>query len=372
MLARAWHHRVGPMVRLGVLLSTPSPRPGDPAALLAADLRAQHLAASAGHVRAVHDLGLVADALDGAGLAWAALKGPVLAARVYPREDLRPYGDIDVLVDPLALGAALRALERAGFQVLDRNWQLLRERVLGELHLRAPSGSTVDLHWQLVNRPEVRARFHLPTGPLLGRAARADVAGRDIPVLDPVDTLNHLCLHAGLAGGDRLLWLADIALAARALPGSAGADAGPGGWPGMDQLVARAGQAGAGSMVALMLRRADRLLPVPGADHAVALLQPSRPLRATLEAVDRLVPVQQVRRPGSLPRTAARAVDSTLLGTLVAAVAFLRDRAQERLPGHRVPGSDWSRSVLHPAGGAEDRAAFLERVAEAERRELQC
>nr|WP_269205197.1 nucleotidyltransferase family protein [Motilibacter aurantiacus] len=351
-MTRARHHRVGPMVRAGLLAGAP----GGATSALVEGLRAQHLAARAGHVRAVHDLGLVAEALDGAGLAWAALKGPVLAASVYPREDFRPYGDIDVLVDPAALGRALAVLEGAGFVVLDRNWRLLRERVLGELHLQAPGGSTVDLHWQLVNRPEVRARFRLPTGPLLDRARRVDVAGQHVPVLDPVDTLVHLCVHAGIAGGDRLLWLADISLAARAVPD-------------LGLVLDRARHAAADSMVALMLRRADRLLPIPGVHRVIPLLQPSLPLRVALGGVDRLSPVQRVRRAGSLARTTARAVDRTLHGTLVHAGAFLRGRALDRL---RPPAGQLSgpRSVLHPAGGAADRDAFFERVVEAELREL--
>jgi Uncharacterised nucleotidyltransferase len=258
----------------------------------------------------------------------------------------------------MALGEALSALESAGFEVLDRNWRLLRERVLGELHLRAPAGSTVDLHWQLVNRPEVRARFHLPTRPLLERSRRAEVSGVDVPVLEPTDALHHLCLHAGLGGGDRLLWLADVALAARAVPD-------------LGLLVPRARLAGAESMVGLMLGRAAQLLPIAGADDVIPLLQPSRPLRTALAAVDRARPVSRVRRPGSLPRTAARSVDGTLRRTLVEAAAFLGGRALARLaPPDSSPGVG-PRSVLHPAGGVADRDAFLERVAEAERRELQ-
>jgi hypothetical protein len=55
-----------------------------------------------------------AAAFAGAGIESVVLKGPVLAAWLYPGE-VRPYGDADLLVPPERWGDAVATLERLGF-----------------------------------------------------------------------------------------------------------------------------------------------------------------------------------------------------------------------------------------------------------------
>ena len=57
----------------------------------------------------------VLDILHAAGVAALPLKGPVLAAALYPDSALRPFSDLDILVRRPQVPAALQALARNGY-----------------------------------------------------------------------------------------------------------------------------------------------------------------------------------------------------------------------------------------------------------------
>ena len=105
---------------------------------------AQHLLVSA-------DLSVVARALDTAGIAWAVMKGPALAALGYADPTLRWFSDLDVLVGPRDFGAAIDALAANGTTLLDLNWELQLSLWRSEASLRLPAGTMLDLHWHPVN-----------------------------------------------------------------------------------------------------------------------------------------------------------------------------------------------------------------------------
>lgn len=198
------------------------------------------------HLRALRDLALLTRTLDGAGIRSAVFKGPVLSGLLHPRPDLRPYVDLDVLVDGAALGTAVSALEEVGFRVLDRNWRRIRQLMLGEVHLEGPSGIPVDLHWQLLNRDHVRRAFRLSPTELLDRAVPVRIGGVEVCTFDSVDTVLHLAVHAAASGGDRLGWVRDVQLAAAQVTA----------WP---DLLRRAAAAGSAVPTATMLVRAQQL-----------------------------------------------------------------------------------------------------------------
>jgi hypothetical protein len=342
--AAAQHHRVQPIVRAAVQ--------DVPAHQHVADaVEDDYWRGLTTHLRALTDLSTLADTLAAAAVEWVAFKGPVLAETVYPRPDLRMYSDIDVLVDPRRLGAALDALEAAGFAVIDQNWDLLRRRMLGELHLRAPAGSMVDLHWHMVNRPENRSGLRLEAGTLLDQSTVARVAGRDLPVLSPSDTCVHLAVHAALSGGDRLLWSADLALALRAVDAP-------------DALLRRAKELGAARHLALMLSRAHALLPTAQSAEVFGGVVPSAPARRALGLANALSPVERVTGGKSLTSFLAR----TTAATTSQSLRNVGRRARRRLARPTAPAtppisrSDNPDSVLFAAGGMASRAAFVAAV----------
>lgn len=166
-------------------------------------------------MRALADIQAVAGALEGTGVRWVVVKGVVLAEVVYRRPSVRPYSDLDVLVHPADLGPALDALEAAGFAVLDRNWQMMADTRRGEISLSSPNGTLLDLHWHLINKPEIRRCFSLDVAAMVERCTTVDIGGFRIPTLLPDDTVVHVALHAVLSGGHRLQWLLDLQQALR-------------------------------------------------------------------------------------------------------------------------------------------------------------
>lgn len=212
------------------------------------------------HLRALSDLSLVDAALAAAGAPYVTLKGPVLAATVHARADLRAYSDLDVLVAPPFFGRAVRALMDAGCRPMVGAYRALRAERAGELPMHLPSGGALDLHWHTLNSHEVRAAFDVDPAALVGRAMTVDVAGARVPVLDPADTFVYVTMHMVLSGAHRLVWSKDVdRLVVHA----------PVPW---DEVVGRAESARAALVVAYALRHVHAVLGTPVAAGAGARL----------------------------------------------------------------------------------------------------
>ncbi len=137
-------------------------------------------------------------------------KGPVLAQRLYGDVAAREYCDLDLLLCPADIPAAITTLERSGFiaALPLRSWQLqchLRdgcEYALsnGQLHL--------ELHWQFAPR-QFGARFEIEK--LFARSCRVRLGDRPVPALSPEDDFLMLVVHGTKHAWARLCWLADLA-----------------------------------------------------------------------------------------------------------------------------------------------------------------
>ena len=246
----------------------------------------------------------------------------------------------------------------------DRNHLLLRRVVPSEVHLVAPSGTVVDLHWSMTSTRVRAAGTGTDTLGLLARATTVDVGGLVVPALDPADALVHLCVHAAASGADRLGWLADLAAAPAPDDGA--------GWA---EVVTAAGRWRARAAVAGGLERASRVLGPAVLDPATlghaagrrgswsagAALR-SRPrdaaARAVARAVEALSPVTASTGVGSPPARLARAWVG--IGPRPAhALAVLGGRRRRPF----VDAEDDPGSALHPSGTPADLAAFCAEVA---------
>jgi hypothetical protein len=227
---------------------------------------------------AAQDLVIVSEALGEGRCPWLLMKGPVVADLLYTRPELRAYGDLDVVVPPHRFCEAVERLEAAGGTLLDANWKLLLADMRGQVHLRMPRGSMIDLHWHVLNRGRVRQAFSVSTEDLLYHARNVVAAGVPVRTLDPATTLVHLCLHAALSGGDRLSWMKDIDRAVVA------------GSPPWSTVVDTARAWRARLAVAAMLLRASSLFGTPLPSAAMAELVPMS-WNKVLRALDRAAPV---------------------------------------------------------------------------------
>lgn len=293
LVSMSVHHGVAGYVRLA------AERSSDPSVLAALDgaglgdiCRTQF----ARHVRLNSELLALGDRLSQSRVPWAAMKGPVVSEELHRRPDLRSSIDLDVLVPPDHLGDAISVLQDGGCRLLERNWPLARRVLPGQLHLLTPAGTPVDLHWHVIHSRRARMDLAISTEALLDRVRLVRLPGGEVPALDNVDTVVHLCVHAAQSGGDRLIWLVDIdrALATTSL----------------DEVVDRALELGVGPPVEIMLRRTRKVLGTPVASSQLRRLVPEVSWRAVSEVSACLPQVHRARGGGSVARLVARAARS--------------------------------------------------------------
>jgi hypothetical protein len=155
------------------------------------------------------------DALATGDVVPVVLKGPALAERYYPNPAARPYGDVDLLVSPLELRRAIAAFEASGFEVGDRNWDLLVGDLRGQVHLLRANLSTIELHWHVVNGARQRRTIPVTWDALAAAGEPWELDGRACRALPPEVEIPSLCLHAALHGAGHALWLVDVGMIAR-------------------------------------------------------------------------------------------------------------------------------------------------------------
>jgi hypothetical protein len=223
------------------------------------------------------------EALDRAGTAPLVLKGEALAHTHYAASWQRPRADTDLLVAPDAERAAEAALVALGYRRqlrLPGNWVSSQASFVRG----GPGGfeHAIDLHWRINNSPVLAGlASHAEIAasaialPSLGAAARAP---------GPIHALLIACLHrvgsehapytvdgVARAGGDRLIWLADIDRLARVLS--------PGG---REALLRIARERGAGRLCAAGIAVSAAAFATPGAPELARELS-GAPFGSTLD-----------------------------------------------------------------------------------------
>lgn len=167
---------------------------------------------------------LLADALAALGPSTpvVVLKGAALGPELYPAAALRPLTDIDLLVPPESVDAALAALAGIGFRALPALAPELARAVEPNVTLLGEAGgpATIDLHWGLVaGSADWRAA---PVGWFWERSepwAPPAALGAAPPArrLAPTAALLYQAAHIVLQHGRdpaRLIWLYDLHLLA--------------------------------------------------------------------------------------------------------------------------------------------------------------
>ncbi|HWU21093.1 MAG TPA: nucleotidyltransferase family protein [Nocardioides sp.] len=150
------------------------------------------------------------------------LKGPALGVQTTGEATARGGGDIDVVVRPDDLGAAVDRLLAAGWSVRDgytvdrRTWAWRHQlRATYELGLEGSLGR-LDLHWRL------DPTYSLPSfDELWSRHVLVDIGPLAVRTLGGPDAFAHALRHAAKDGWSSLRSLVDVARLARV----------PGNWP---------------------------------------------------------------------------------------------------------------------------------------------
>jgi putative nucleotidyltransferase-like protein len=153
------------------------------------------------------------------GIETIPLKGVMLAERYYPALALRPASDIDLLVRPDDVPAAMRALAALGYLPRAGSESLTGKHALRflELQLSQPNGPSIELHTTLARIPSYRGS--LPLTKIWDRSRVEQVGGQRVLCLALQDELRYLSLHYAAQHRDaRLFWLVDIVQVVKALP----------------------------------------------------------------------------------------------------------------------------------------------------------
>jgi hypothetical protein len=151
-----------------------------------------------------------------AGIAPVALKGPVLADRLYADPGLRASTDLDLLVPEPALDRSVAVLLGLGFHGGPPLVDAYERRHLHHVHLLRTPGPDVELHF----RPQSAFGSLLRSEDFLARAVpHRTTRGTPLRILSPEDELLALAVHAAghvLARGG---WVLDLILFLERHPG---------------------------------------------------------------------------------------------------------------------------------------------------------
>jgi hypothetical protein len=138
-------------------------------------------------------------------------KGPLLAQIVYSDLALRQFADLDILVHPSDLPAAIALLTNRGYRTIeDLQWlspsALLRWT--GETCYTSPCGVSFDLHWRLTP-----SHYTVQLDPAILWRSRTlvTISGTALPDLTPEALFLLLAVHGAKHCWESLGWLADAA-----------------------------------------------------------------------------------------------------------------------------------------------------------------
>jgi hypothetical protein len=289
----------------------------------------------------------LATALGSAGLPWVVIKGPAVTELAYGATP-RGYSDLDLVVGRHELGDAIEALEGAGLVLEDANWPLLVREMTGEVHMSRDGAPFLDLHWHWVNQRRARQRFAIDMDEVLARRATVTLGGASAQVLEPVDFIIHLALHASLSGGHRLGWLLDMERTVAILK------------PDWDTLVERSRRWKVALPVGVALARTRSTMNAPIPIDVISGLSGGTAGTYLVQRLSPWVPAGHMPGGGSL----SNGVTRSLRDSLAATASQVGVEAWEMAQPSKV-GTDRGdpRHVFYDCGGAGGRRRYLDMVA---------
>jgi hypothetical protein len=173
----------------------------EPAAV--AQLVEHHRAAMIHALRLERGLLEIASAFGLEGLSFTVLKGPALAHVIYAQPELRPFGDLDLLVHSEDLERASAVLHELGYRRKFLEPRPGFSRRFGHTVLHVGNGLEIDLHRTLVGGPFGSL---LDPDELLASSRRFELGGVELQRLDDEGLFLNACIHASL-GHRPPLWL---------------------------------------------------------------------------------------------------------------------------------------------------------------------
>jgi hypothetical protein len=201
-------HRVTPLVAQS-LAARPGLAPGWVQQTLLLRVREDGVAGLAQEV----ELRRVLRTLTAAAVDVLVLKGPAVAHTVYPRPDLRPYGDLDLFCRAADYDRLYRALTAAGY-VPDAGAQTLRptRSAIEGYDERGFSSATRQVHIEVHCSLLEFGMTERHQGAFWGQAESLHSDVVTMRILAPAHQFLHLAAHLHRHAYERLIWLIDLDL----------------------------------------------------------------------------------------------------------------------------------------------------------------
>jgi len=208
LITYARQHRVSPLL-YGRLIEADASVPPEIRELLRVDYDRNAFRSVANATELVS----VLKRFDGQSIPAMPFKGVVLAASAYKSLTIRPAGDLDLLIFE-------RDLKRATALLLENGYELQTEahedgspalENYYEYHFERPAdGMVLELRWRL-ELTQPRYRHNLGMDWVWPRRQAVNLAGVEVPNLDPERSLLMLCMHGSKHLWSRLIWICDVA-----------------------------------------------------------------------------------------------------------------------------------------------------------------
>jgi hypothetical protein len=198
-------HRVLPLLYHNVVHEGVAPSlPSD----VAARLKNAYMASWAGSARLEREIASISALFGQDGIPFLVLKGIGFSRTIYLDPAMRPFDDLDLLVNTRDFGRARSLLKSIGYRAttglgLEHHQEFLREEKGNDYR--------VELHRTLNIFP--RIGWGLPVREVFERAIEVKVAGCTFRTLHPVHAFLHSTLHTFTHHREeiRLIWIHDLA-----------------------------------------------------------------------------------------------------------------------------------------------------------------
>ena len=158
------------------------------------------------------DIGQVLEALGAAAIPVLVMKGVDVASTLYPQSNLRYFNDVDLMVHPMHLDAAIAILESLGYSYHQeyRFEEISTQRAAFVYTKPVAAGYlTFELHTS-PHMNEMNISFDVEH--IWQRARPIEVAGVPAKGMSLEDLLLYLCWHYRSHAFERLIWLYDIVM----------------------------------------------------------------------------------------------------------------------------------------------------------------
>jgi hypothetical protein len=268
-------------------------------------------------------------ALEAAEVSVLVLKGPAVAEQLYPRPELRPYTDIDILVGIERHADVAAVCRQLGYEMEeDHGGPSAAHAEAGEsayetLYVRRNPYARLDIHYdhlQLGLQPKGSSGVRERSAPWRFQRASARVPGLQ-------DLLLLLVVHLHRHGFNRLIWFKDLDLLLRNQGHTLD-------WQALSRSLK---EEGAETSLAEVLRRLEKLLdtPIPTAARKLCRRTPGGLLASFLWPEASLFRLDS--RPGSWRRAVQFVPWDGARGVLPSLLFMGRRRDKLRALLHRLP-----------------------------------